>query len=159
MHIYKLTNTETGAVLEGTAQELAEELGLANSSSLRQAHTRGQRVRHVWSVECLGEACLLPEHAKRLGLVKVCPICGKTFKAKRKRDYCCSQVCTRMNNSKMSAEWYRTQVEIYREQAEINRSVKTPRPRKGKNLTVAEINKRARAEHLTYGQYVAKYGL
>jgi hypothetical protein len=151
MYIYRLTNTETGAVLEGTAAEMAEEMGI-NLSSLRQACARGQRVRHIWGVECLGEAYLLPEHAKRLGMIKPCAVCGKPFAAKRQKDCCCSKECTRINENRRRQEWWK-------EQSEINRSTKNPKRRKKKGLTAAEINKRARAEHLTYGQYVAKYGL
>lgn len=39
------------------------------------------------------------------------------------------------------------------------RKVKKKRRKKSKGLTLAQINEKARAEGLTYAQYVAKYNL
>lgn len=151
MNIYKVKHTETGEVREGSAEEISSWTGIG-PNSVRLACTRGQRIKHLWSIELLGDASELPEHAKRLGLVKVCPVCGKTFTVPRIKDVTCSPACSKAYGQKQVREWYK-------EQTEINKSNRNPRKPKNKPMTFAQINEKARAEHLTYGQYVAKYGL
>lgn len=79
-----------------------------------------------------------------------CLECGKLIVG-RSRQYCCEEC--------------RYKAQLKRQQAERDKCKKPKaeekpkdRPRKH-NLTLGEINARARAEGLNYGQYVAKYGL
>lgn len=63
-----------------------------------------------------------------------CAWCGKTFKYDRRKNYC-SYDCRRKANGKRKNN------------------------RKKANVSLEEIAKRCREENLSYGQYVAKYGL
>lgn len=64
-----------------------------------------------------------------------CEYCGIGFKEGRENPYC-SEECKNKHSNKQTKK----------------------RGRKKKVLSLAEINQRARAEGLTYGQYIVKYG-
>lgn len=66
-----------------------------------------------------------------------CAYCGAVFQSAKKRKYCCEE-CQR------------------RACGDLKRK---PRERVKPKLSIEEIAKRCREENLTYGQYVAKYGL
>ena len=85
---------------------------------------------------------------------KYCVVCGTELKGRQKQ-YCSSECRMKFV--------IQHQMEINKEQykkpkAEVKVEPKK-RGRPKKKITLEEINERARAENLTYGQYVAKYGL
>lgn len=88
------------------------------------------------SADCAKEMSKARKHKPERELI--CDGCGKQFTANRKRAYCCNE-CRMEANGR------------YRKQQKKEK----PKPK----YTLAEINARARAERLTYGQYMAKYGL
>lgn len=49
-HIYKATNTETGEVIEGFAQDLAERIGI-NVSNFYSYMKRERKVNGIWKIE------------------------------------------------------------------------------------------------------------
>lgn len=72
---------------------------------------------------------------------KECAICHRIFKAVNERNLYCSAKCLQEAKN----EQRRNKVKIRRA---------------GENCeSIEEINRKALAEHLTYGQYVAKYGI
>lgn len=91
---------------------------------------------------------------------KPCKICGKLFVPRIVNQLCCSSECSSANsnnfntiNSKKRSEEKKEKV-MREEPKQKIRKVRTQKP-----LSMSEINKRAREEHLTYGQYCGKYGL
>lgn len=48
--IYRATNEATGEVIEGTAKELAERIGVC-ADHIRQCTTRGKKIKSEWDVE------------------------------------------------------------------------------------------------------------
>ena len=71
---------------------------------------------------------------------KECENCGKSIVPTNTRSLYCCQKC----------------------REESRKLLKAQREKKGRtkcNMTVSEINERARAEHLSYGQFVGKYGI
>jgi predicted nucleic acid-binding Zn ribbon protein len=83
-----------------------------------------------------------------------CEICGKKLEG-RKRKYCSAE-CLRYANKKQALILQKD--EYKKPKAEVNQEPKK-RGRPKKKPTLAQINAKARAEGLNYGQYVAKYGL
>jgi len=71
---------------------------------------------------------------------KECENCGKTFVPTNSRSLYCCPTCREESKKRMKAQ---------RERMEKTKN----------NLTINEINALALAEHLSYGQYVAKYHL
>ena len=80
------------------------------------------------------------QNAKQYNAIKVCvcACCEKEFTTLRRRTYC-SDECRLFADGRGKKE----------------RKKQKAAPK----LTLAEVNARARAEGLTYAQYVAKYGL
>lgn len=72
---------------------------------------------------------------------KRCTICGKKFLGRPNRMYC-SPACRAKSQSK-----------AYKEEQES----KVKKKSETRILSIEEINRRARAEGLSYGQYMAKY--
>ena len=72
------------------------------------------------------------EHAQTLP--GICAFCGAKFTGDRKKKYCCDD-CRIRHNKRLK-----------------------PKPRNKPAQSIADINALARAEGLSYGQYVAKYG-
>jgi predicted nucleic acid-binding Zn ribbon protein len=83
-----------------------------------------------------------------------CIICGKPLPPLR-RSYC-SDECAR--RSKICREEEYNKEQYKKPKAEEQKKPKK-RGRPKKNSTLAGINELARAEGLSYGQYVGKYGL
>lgn len=86
-------------------------------------------------------------------MIKSCVVCGKAFEAEDQgfRRLTCSEECrekNRANNDKIR----------HRRIAEEKKAAEE-RKRRHKKLTIAEINKMARAKGLSYGKYVEKYGV
>lgn len=69
----------------------------------------------------------------------ICEICGKSYEAKNERSKYCSDRCRAKAAHERELDRLR-----YKQRA-------------GKKLTIREINELALAEHISYGQYVAKY--
>lgn len=96
-----------------------------------------------------------------------CPVCGSIFERNRPNQYYCSVKCRKQNSKKA---FYHCEYcgKVY-EQAYTSkycseecknkaRAHTKKRGRPKKKLTLAEIDRLAKAEGLTYGQYVSKYG-
>lgn len=71
---------------------------------------------------------------------KECENCGKLFALKNTRGLYCCEACREESKKRMKAR------------RENTRKTKS-------NMTINQINEKALAEHLSYGQYVAKYHL
>lgn len=84
---------------------------------------------------------------------KPCKICGKLFMPRIANQLCCSSACSE-ENAKITT---RTNYWESKKTKEVKE--KKQREQKQKKLSIAEINKRAREEHMSYGQYCGKYGL
>lgn len=68
---------------------------------------------------------------------QTCAFCGKTFSHSKKKKYC-SDLCRQKANG---------------------RGLGKPRKKGKPSMTIEQVAVAARAEGLSYGQYVAKYGL
>ncbi len=78
---------------------------------------------------------------RTIGDIITCPTCGKNFLYSSSRKRYCSVECQK------KAQKMRTDEAV------------PVRPRKKRPKTMAEIAKAARKEHLSYGEYVVKYGI
>lgn len=92
----------------------------------------------------------MDEYNKKYEKKKVCAYCGKPLTGKQ-RLYC--------SGSCSSKAWHREQREKEAEEnAKFREETKVVKSHSEK-LSKAEINELARAEGLSYGRHVAKYGL
>lgn len=80
-------------------------------------------------------------------IVKKCPICGKEFHPERITGVYCSKECAGIGNCQKACAASRRQRE---------REALKPKKKKLDNIT--EIQRKAQAAGLSYGQYIAKYG-
>ena len=76
---------------------------------------------------------------------RACPVCGKLTVFTSKKKIYCSQACF----EKYRQEYMR---EKQKESRQRKRAARTRKP-----IAIEEVIRRAEAEHLSYGQYVAKY--
>lgn len=104
------------------------------------------------SKECSNKVFYQKARAKRLARKSkaTCEVCGKPLTEFRSYLYC-SKECSQKAKRQMLKE----NSEINRQMAKPKRSAKSKKP----VLSISEICKLAMAEHLTYGQYVEKYGV
>ena len=79
---------------------------------------------------------------------KECVICHKIFVPKSANAICCSSECSTERNREKA----RCRHRMYRQQKKIAKEVKVI------NLSIAEIQRRARAEGVSYGKYVLMMG-
>ena len=79
---------------------------------------------------------------------KKCPICGSIFVGRPNKIYCSAKCC-----KKASKEYERKRGEERKKPEAEKKKHKS----KLESLNLEEINKKARAEGLSYGQYMAKY--
>ena len=86
------------------------------------------------------------ETAKDWQHEKSCKVCGKTFIPKMAHQLCCSEECSNINADNL--------VKMHMERKRLAK-----KELEARKLSLAEINKRAREEHLTYGKFCAKHGL
>lgn len=78
---------------------------------------------------------------------KICPICNKVFEASSNhRKYC--NGCQKEGRTRVQLEYQRNRKMMERYST-----------KRKKRYEIEEINRKALAEHLSYGKYVAKYGL
>ena len=79
-------------------------------------------------------------------IIHNCEICGKEYKPFSARQKYCSTDCSR---------------EAYKRASRKVRHIKIIEPKKKKppTLSISDICRLAREEHMSYGKYVAKYGL
>lgn len=89
------------------------------------------------SAECAKE--MYKARAYKTEKVCVCGFCEKEFKTMRVKTYCSNECRYAANGQKK----------------EVNKDKGKTKPK----VSLAELNARARAEVLSYGQYMAKYGL
>jgi ribosomal protein S27AE len=156
MRIIKATNIDKGTTIEGTADEVAEVL-CVGTATIYSACRNGNRVARLWDVEILGDVTKLPEHARRLGLEKVCSVCGKTFLAARPdRMYCSAECGTKAEIERQK----RVYPQKRKEEAErLSREKKNKKKKKDRPLTIGEISVLARKAGMSYGMYVQMKGL
>lgn len=94
---------------------------------------------------------------------KICPECHGKFLAQYGRQkYCCRDCRMEHNRRTARAEYYRRRGCGSQEEGERMRSPEpVPLQEAGRPpaMDLEEVARRSRREGLTYGQYVAKYGL
>ena len=78
-----------------------------------------------------------------------CACCGTIFESDRRKKYCSVKCQRRGKGSNRRTS----------KKSNFFARISVPKKKKNGKLSLAEINARARAEGLNYGQYVAKYGL
>jgi predicted nucleic acid-binding Zn ribbon protein len=115
----------------------------------------GKEIKVVFGgrrVFCSDECCKAwyKEHGR---IHKNCLICGKPLTGTNKKY--CSAECR--YQAQLQRQRSANLIEYKKPKAEATPPKKRGRPKKKQSL--ADINKLARAEGLTYGQYVGKYGL
>jgi predicted nucleic acid-binding Zn ribbon protein len=152
MRIVRATNIDTGEKVEGSIYEVAELFGVTYHA-INSAMRLGHHVQRKWDIEYVGEAEEIPEHARRLGLVKVCSICGEAFPAHRPdRMYCspkCGEEAERVRQRKVYPQRRKAEAQRMRENTK----------KKKKQLTIGEISVLAREAGMSYGMYVQMKGL
>lgn len=80
--------------------------------------------------------------------VRTCVMCGNIFVGRPNKKYCsaeCRNKGAAEYNRKRSEERQKPKVESKKRKSKLG------------SLSIEQINRRARAEGLTYGQYMAKY--
>ena len=89
---------------------------------------------------------------------KLCAYCGKTFVAKSPTTLYCSHDC--YNATRRKSYRFRESKEELEEIRRAGESY-TPKPKKKKKSgkTIAEVCREAREYGMSYGQYVARYGV
>lgn len=98
-------------------------------------------------------------------MVKVCVVCGKEFDSFVNNQKTCSPVCRKANEERVWHERYeRLKMQNATERVEAkeeknNYPIPHKKREKKKKLSIEDIAIMARAEHLSYGQFVAKYGI
>ena len=154
MRILRATHIDKGTTIEGTAEEVAKMLGVG-TATIYAACRNGNYVARLWDVDILGDVTKFPEHARRLGLEKVCSVCGKTFLATRPdRMYCSAECGTKAEIERQK----RVYPQKRKEEAERVRKEKK-RKKKDRPLTIGEISVLARKAGMSYGMYVQMKGL
>lgn len=99
-------------------------------------------------------------------MIRECAVCGKMFEVPNhyNKATVCSKECRDDRERQRNLERY-NRLKEQRRQASvdevIDHKIETgiKRRTKKKKITIAEIQLMAREEHLSYGQYVSKYGL
>lgn len=96
------------------------------------------------STECRTASLYERKKQERREDIKIlkCQNCGGPITGNRKRKFCCEKC--------MHQYYYNHNGGLV---------AKKPRKKKEKPLSISEICKRAAEEHMSYGQYVTKYGL
>lgn len=92
---------------------------------------------------------------------KTCVICGKDFTAhKNVAKYC--EDCKDKAYDEVKKKSFEKNREIYMEHKRMKRATQKEEKKNGNHAErmkpLLEMNKKARAAHMSYGQYVAKYG-
>ena len=88
--IYRLTSTKTGEVIEGTAKELGERFGSADTK-IYSAYNMHVRFMREWTIE-------KGEHQK---FKLICERCGKEFESIYNNTKYCSRDCANRVNKKL----------------------------------------------------------
>lgn len=92
---------------------------------------------------------------------KTCKICGKQFEANKNVTKYCPD-CKESAYAEVKRQSFEKNREIYMEHKRIKRAAQKEEKKKGTHAErikpLLEMNERARAAHMSYGQYVAKYG-
>ena len=76
---------------------------------------------------------------------KTCPICGSFFTGRPNKMYCSAECRIKASGKKQNEARKKPKQKVNECKEKI------------KSLSIEEVNRRARAEGLTYGQYMAKY--
>lgn len=93
---------------------------------------------------------------------KICKECGKSFEAPGNQHNLtfCSMECRKTAERRRLKESRERRLEAARQELKENdKKPKVVRRKRKPSLTIGEIAVMARKEHMTYGQYVGKYGL
>lgn len=80
--IYKISHIKNGETFNGTAQEIADRLGLIKPTVLAAVANKRRLVR-AWNIEKIGEVVY----------VKTCAYCGKEYETLSERGRHCSDKC------------------------------------------------------------------
>ncbi len=119
------------------------------------------RNRKYCSKECAVRAAeetrirqLRERGGRTLGDIIICPTCGKNFLYSSSRKRYCSVECQKKAQKTRIDE----AIPVQAASRKITQG-DTVRPKKKRAKTMSEIAKAAREEHLSYGEYVVKYGL
>lgn len=88
-------------------------------------------------------------------MIKKCVVCGKEFHSKGKHNIYCSTQCNDIEKKRREKEKYGRRKEY------LTSGYKKPesgrkKEKRSKGSSIGEINRLARACHMTYGQYVAR---
>lgn len=87
---------------------------------------------------------------------RACTICGEFFTPQRYNQICCGYVCRHKRARMVQREYQKNYKSEIHEQTPVEDHKRIPATKK---LTITQIASLALAEHLTYGQYVAKYNI
>ena len=113
---------------------------VASKKTCSKACSEARRLKKVEEKNAKARAATL----ERIG-VKICLTCGKEFTPNHPAKVCCSPECQKIRERQLvKASWKK---EAQREK-EIKSSEKA----------ISDINAKAKAMGLSYGQYVARYG-
>jgi predicted nucleic acid-binding Zn ribbon protein len=93
---------------------------------------------------------------------KVCPVCGKEFELQVRKNHqvCCSIDCKLEYQRRRDAERYQVQKDERKAEREKKKEVEVKKKRSRipkVKLSIEQIQRQAKAEGLTYGQWVAKH--
>lgn len=99
-----------------------------------------------------------------LGNEAICKMCGKTFiRGKyQSAQKCCSKECSEKSTSLRKKAYYEANKEVVNSRSEERKKRKKQeavRKRYSNKKAIIDISALARKEGLSYGQYVAKYGV
>lgn len=114
----------------------------------------GNEFKHTFRgpIKFCSKECGMKFHNEKNAKIKKCKICGKEFKGGR--IYYCSADCARIANNRNTKK---NTLEDLAEMKQMRRTSKPSKPKKPK-VSINQIIELAKAENVSYGQYVAKYG-
>lgn len=110
----------------------------------------------------------------KLGTELICPVCGKKFVKEKNAQRFCSEKCRKAYNRRKpendtfkeyQCKWcgkifkYDRKKDYCSDDCRLRANGRRKKSRKKAKVSLEEIAKRCREENLSYGQYVAKYGL
>lgn len=163
MNIYRIEHIDTKEVHEGTSKELGNIIGVVPGTICKKALEYGL-IADKWRAKKIAENVsrkkkveeeLKKESEKATTEVKEvvkpekCMYCGKDIPIGRKSNFC---------NGKCGIAYrQKAQNELMREEYQMR--VGKLQKRKKPTLSIAEIDARAKAAGMHYGQYVAMHGL
>ena len=92
----------------------------------------------------------------------ICPVCGKAFvreKGKHSQKYCSIECGNLVDINRKKKIYENNKEELNRKRREYNRAKKLKESSGNGKLSISEVDALADKKGLSYGQYVAKYGV